>query len=329
MKPTIAVLLGDASGIGPEMAVKLLARPGNCEAAQLLLIADPLALESGERIAGQRLDPVRVDSLDALRFKPGRPSLLAQDTLQGRAPVLGESSEHSGRAAFEALQLATDAVRRKRVNGIVFAPFNKHSLRLGGLTQEDELRYMQERLDVSGFVCEFNITGKLWTSRVTSHVPLRDVASLITGPAIHDAVRIIRDALRSAGVAAPRIAVSGLNPHAGDGGSIGREEIDIIEPAVRALQGQGIDARGPYSPDTVFIGARRGDFDAVVSMYHDQGQIAMKLMGFEQGVTLHGGLPVPVATCASGSAFDIAGKGVANVEGLQRAFELCVRMARP
>ncbi|MBS0455311.1 MAG: 4-hydroxythreonine-4-phosphate dehydrogenase PdxA [Proteobacteria bacterium] len=329
MKPTIAVLLGDASGIGPEMAVKLLARPHNREAANLLLIADPLALQSGERIAQHQLDVLRLDSLDALRFEQGRVSLLVQDTMQGRAPTLGESNAHSGRAAFEALQLACDGVRRKKVDGIVFAPFNKHSLRLGGLTQEDELRHMQERLDVHGFVCEFNITGKLWTSRVTSHVPLRDVASLITGPAIHDAVHIIDDALRGAGVAAPRIAVSGLNPHAGDGGSIGREEIEVIEPAVLALQGQGIDARGPYSPDTVFIGARRGDFDAVVSMYHDQGQIAMKLMGFEQGVTLHGGLPVPVATSASGSAFDIAGKGVANVEGLQRAFELCVRMARP
>ena len=327
MKPRIALLLGDPGGIGPEMAVKLLARAQNLEAAELLLIADPLVLESGERIAGQRLDPLRLESLDALRFEPGRPSLLVQDTLQGRPPVLGESNAHSGKASFEAMQLATEAVRRKRVQGIVFAPLNKHSLRLGGLAHEDELRYMQERFEVPGFVCEFNITGSLWTSRVTSHVPLKEVASLITGPAVRDAVHIIRDALASAGVKAPRIAVSGLNPHAGDGGSIGREEIEVIEPAVRALQSEGIDARGPYSPDTVFIGARRGDFDAVVSMYHDQGQIAMKLMGFEEGVTLHGGLPVPVATCASGSAFDIAGKGVANVEGLQRAFDLCVRMA--
>jgi len=328
MKPRIALLLGDPSGIGPEMAVKLLARAQNLEAAELLLIADPLVLQSGEHIAGQRLDPLRLESLDALRFEPGRPSLLVQNTMQGRPPVLGESNVHSGKASFEAMQLATEAVRRKQVQGIVFAPLNKHSLRLGGLQHEDELRYMQERFDVPGFVCEFNITASLWTSRVTSHVPLKEVASLITGPAVQDAVHIICDALVSAGVKAPRIAVSGLNPHAGDGGSIGREEIEIIEPAVRALQSQGIDARGPYSPDTVFIGARRGDFDAVVSMYHDQGQIAMKLLGFEQGVTLHGGLPVPVATSASGSAFDIAGKGVATVEGLQRAFDLCVRMAQ-
>ena len=160
-------------------------------------------------------------------------------------------------------------------------------------------------------------------------MPLRDVAALITPEAVADAVLIIDRALRQAGVARPRIAVSGLNPHAGDGGSIGREEIELIAPAVQRLQAEGLDARGPYSPDTVFIAARRGDFDAVVSMYHDQGQIAMKLMGFERGVTLHGGLPVPVATSASGSAYDIAGRGIAHVEGLQAAFDLCVAMAAP
>ena len=328
MNPRIAVLLGDPSGIGPEMTVKLLRRARNLEAADVLLIGDPLVLASGERIAGERLDPLKLQGLDGLRFEPGRASLLVQETMGGMPPLLGESNAHSGRASFEAMELATEAVRRGLVAGIVFAPLNKHSLRLGGLTHEDELRYMQERFDVPGFVCEFNITGSLWTSRVTSHVPLREVADLITSEGVQDAVRIIRGALRSAGVEVPRIAVSGLNPHAGDGGSIGQEEIEVIEPAVRALQAQGIDARGPFSPDTVFIGARRGDFDAVVSMYHDQGQIAMKLLGFEQGVTLHGGLPVPVATSASGSAFDIAGKGIANVEGLQHAFDLCVRMSR-
>jgi 4-hydroxythreonine-4-phosphate dehydrogenase len=143
---------------------------------------------------------------------------------------------------------------------------------LGGLTQADELRHLLQAMGVDSFVCEFNITQGLWTSRVTSHVLLCEMAELITEQGI------------------------------GDGGSIGREEIDLIAPAVQRLQATGLDARRPYSPDTVFIAARRGDFDAVVSMYHVQGQIAMKLMGFERGVTLHGGLPVPVATSASGSA---------------------------
>ncbi|MEO8655012.1 MAG: 4-hydroxythreonine-4-phosphate dehydrogenase PdxA [Ramlibacter sp.] len=327
-KPRIAILLGDPSGIGPEMAVKLLSQPANREAGEVLLIADPAVLDSGLRIAGTQLDVLAVESLETVRFEPGRVSLLARDWLQGKQLVLGESNADSGRASFLALALATEAVDRRMVDGLVFAPLNKHSLRLGGLTQEDELRYMQERLSVPGFVCEFNITQGLWTSRVTSHVPIREVAALITGQGVADAVRIIDAALRQAGVARPRIAVSGLNPHAGDGGSIGMEEIEIIGPAVARLQAQGLDVRGPFSPDTIFIPARRGDFDAVVSMYHDQGQIAMKLMGFEQGVTLHGGLPVPVATSASGSAFDIAGRGIARAEGLQHAFDLCVRMAR-
>ncbi|WP_326538906.1 4-hydroxythreonine-4-phosphate dehydrogenase PdxA [Pseudorhodoferax sp.] len=325
-KPRIAVLLGDPSGVGPEMAVKLLARERNRAQAEILLIADSAALASGQAIAGQQLDPLRVDHLDAVRHEGGRITLLPCDALGG-PPVLGESNEASGRASMRALDLAIDAVRAGRAEAILFAPLNKHSLRLGGLVHEDELRHLQERFGVRGFTSEFNLTGALWTSRVTSHIPLKDVAAHITGEGVADAVRLIDGALRRAGVAKPRIAVSGLNPHAGDGGSIGMEEIEIIAPAVQRLRAEGLDARGPYSPDTVFIGARRGDVDAVVSMYHDQGQIAMKLMGFEKGVTLHGGLPVPVATSASGSAFDIAGRGIAQIEGLQEAFDLCVRMA--
>jgi 4-hydroxythreonine-4-phosphate dehydrogenase len=327
VKPRIAVLLGDASGVGPEMACKLLADASVRNAAEPLLIADPAALASGARIASVELPFARVESLDAAA-PSGRIAWLAYDALHGADPVLGTSNAASGACAMRALELATDAVASGAVQGIVFAPFNKHALRLGGLDEEDELRWMAKRWRVPGFVCEFNITGALWTSRVTSHVPLREVADLIDERTIGEAVRIIDAALKRAGIAAPRIAVSGLNPHAGDGGSIGREEIEVIEPAVKALQAAGLDARGPYSPDTVFIAARRGDYDAVVSMYHDQGQIAMKLMGFESGVTLHGGLPVPVATPASGSAFDIAGHGIARIDGLRAAFELCARMAR-
>ncbi len=328
MKPTVAVLLGDAGGVGPEMALKLLARDANRQAAQVLLIGSADLLADAERITGLALDPLRCDDAQAVRFEPGRVSWLPTEGLGGPL-VRGQATEAAGVEAMRCLDLAADAARQGRVQAIVFAPLNKHALRMGGLQQEDELRHLQQRFAVDGFVCEFNITGSLWTSRVTSHVPLRDVAALITPEAVADAVLIIDRALRQAGVARPRIAVSGLNPHAGDGGSIGREEIELIAPAVQRLQAEGLDARGPYSPDTVFIAARRGDFDAVVSMYHDQGQIAMKLMGFERGVTLHGGLPVPVATSASGSAYDIAGRGIAHVEGLQAAFDLCVAMAAP
>jgi 4-hydroxythreonine-4-phosphate dehydrogenase len=325
-RPRIAVLMGDAAGVGPEMAVKLLARDANLETADIVLVASDSVLAGGERIAGIRLATVRSENIDALRVEPGRITHVVQPD-RGDAP-LAECSAAAGAAVLQALAAATDLVRAGRVDAILFAPMNKHSLRLAGMLEEDELRYMQKRFGVEGFVCEFNITEGLWTSRVTSHVPIREVADLVTQQAVCDAVRIIDEAVRRAGIARPRIAVAGLNPHAGDGGSIGREEIEVIAPAVESLQREGLLASGPWSPDTVFIGARRGDFDAVVSMYHDQGQIAMKLMGFEQGVTLHGGLPVPVATSASGSAFDIAGRNVARIDGLQHAFDLCVRMAR-
>ena len=325
-RPRVAVLLGDPGGVGPEMAVKLLARPENLSAADVVLIGDAPSLAAGERVAGVTLATLPVASIGALRFEPGRVTHLALPGSDPAAP-LGQSTAAAGAAALNALAAATDAAREGTIGGIVFAPLNKHSLRLGGMAHEDELRYMQDRFGVESFVCEFNITDRLWTSRVTSHVPLKEVAALITPQAVRDAVRIIDGALRRAGIARPRIAVSGLNPHAGDGGSIGLEELEIIGPTVQALRAEGVDATGPWSPDTVFIAARRGDFDAVVSMYHDQGQIAMKLMGFERGVTLHGGLPVPVATSASGSAFDIAGQGIAQIEGLQHAFDLCVRMA--
>ena len=325
--PRLAVLLGDPGGVGPEMGVKLLAQQSNVLAAELLLIAAPSVLAAGERIAKTTLDTVKITRGEPLRYVPGRITHLVLDEPRSGAAALGACSVAAGEAALEALTVATQLAREGAVNGIVFAPLNKHSLRLAGMQEEDELRYMQELFGVEGFTCEFNITDNLWTSRVTSHVPLRDVADLITQEAVADAVHILDRALRRSGIARPRIAVSGLNPHAGDGGSIGREEIEVIAPAVERLKRDGVEASGPWSPDTVFIAARRGDFDAVVSMYHDQGQIAMKLMGFERGVTLHGGLPVPVATSASGSAFDIAGKGIARVAGLQHAFELCARMA--
>jgi 4-hydroxythreonine-4-phosphate dehydrogenase len=320
------VLLGDPNGIGPEIGVKLLARAATYSAADVLIYTDPSILAEGERVAGARIEVART-APGAVTVAPGRPTLVTMDLIEAAKITPGRATEEGGRAALAALDAAADAARRGDVDGIVFAPLNKHALRLAGLEHEDELRYLQSKFGVDGFVSEFNITGALWTSRVTSHIPLRDVADAITAQGVVDAVDIADRYLKAAGVAKPRIAVAGLNPHAGDGGSIGREEIDIIAPAVERARSAGVDARGPLSPDTLFLAARRGDFDAVVSMYHDQGQIAMKLMGFDSGVTLHGGLPVPVATCASGTAFDIVGRNTANSAGLEQAFDLAVRIA--
>jgi 4-hydroxythreonine-4-phosphate dehydrogenase len=166
------------------------------------------------------------------------------------------------------------------------------------------------------------------TTRVTSHIRLKDVVANIDQRGILRAVELAESTLKRTGLARPSIAVAALNPHAGDNGKFGREEIEIIEPAIRACQQKQMDVSGPWPSDTVFLKAQRGEVDAVVTMYHDQGQIAIKLLGFERGVTVAGGLPVAVATPAHGTAFDIAGQNKANASAIRQAFDLLLRMAQ-
>ena len=339
--PRIALLAGDPNGIGPEMLVKLVDRVRGTIDARLLLVASAAALQAGGAVAQRRIEPPSIGlapvspggglprPLDAwARADGARGDLAWLEMADPHAADIepGQMTAKAGLHVLDSLALAARLAREHLVDGVVFAPLNKGAMRLAGLVAEDEMRHLQQLLGVDDFVCEFNVTGELWTSRVTSHIPLAKVASAIDERGVRDAIAIIDRYLRATGMAAPRIAVAGLNPHAGDGGTMGDEEIRIIGPAVKRMQAEGIDARGPLPADTIFVAARRGDFDAVVSMYHDQGQIAMKLLGFDSGVTVLGGLPVPFTTCASGTAFDIVGRGVANIEGLAHALDINRRM---
>ena len=300
-KPRLAFFVGDPNGIGPELAAKLLASP-QIGKADVQVFGDA------------RLLPPKVQ----FETVPG---------LEEKALTPGQANAAAGRWVIEALKQMARAAREQQVDGIVFAPLNKQAMKLGGLQHHDEQHLFAAELQAKGYSVEFNVIDQLWTSRVTSHIPLKDVAGAITQQGIVDAVRIIDQALKRGGTGWPRIAVAGLNPHAGEGGTMGREEIELIAPAVEQARREGIEALGPFPADTVFVAARRGDFDAVVTMYHDQGQIAMKLMGFDRGVTVLGGLPVPIATCAHGTAYDIVGKNQANIVPLTNAFELAARMA--
>jgi 4-hydroxythreonine-4-phosphate dehydrogenase len=227
---------------------------------------------------------------------------------------------------LDALRLALDFARRGEVDAICFAPLNKAALRAGGMTEEDELRWFARMLNHAGPCGEFNVLEGLWTSRVTSHVALKEVAALLTPARVAEAIVMLHDALRLAGLASPRIGVCGLNPHNGDHGNYGREEIDVIAPGIAMAAVRGVSSDGPYPADTIFVRAKGGAFDGVVTMYHDQGQIAMKLMGFERGVTVQGGLPVVITTPAHGTAYDIVGQGVANAQAMRNALALAARM---
>ncbi|HYF21474.1 MAG TPA: 4-hydroxythreonine-4-phosphate dehydrogenase PdxA, partial [Ramlibacter sp.] len=232
-----------------------------------------------------------------------------------------------GASVLQVLDRCMDAALAREVDAICFAPLNKHAMKQGGLKHEDELHHFAEYLGVTGYFCEFNTLDGLWTSRISSHVPLKDVPALLTRERIVEATTLIHRSLQASGVAQPRVAVAGLNPHNGEGGTCGREEIDVIEPAVRELNAAGLPVVGPFSPDTIFLKARDGGLDAIVTMYHDQGQIALKLLGFSRGVTVQGGLPIPITTPAHGTAYDIAGQGRADVTATANAFAIAARMA--
>ena len=333
-KPRIVTVLGDPAGIGPELVGRLLADPATTAQADLLLLADDAELQRGMDLAGQRTAVQRVASLDDADFSrtPANTPLL----VDFRGDTRGEfqrsvSTEAGGRYSLDTLALGLSAVRRGRADAMLFAPLNKHSLHLAGMRTSDELHWFAEQLKFDGPVCEFNVLDGLWTSRVTSHIALRQVAEQITAEGVTRGIELIATAMAGAGITQPRIAVCGLNPHNGDNGSFGREELDVIGPAVEAARSRGIPVQGPFAADTIFLkvqGEQR-QYDGVVTMYHDQGQIAMKLMGFERGVTVQGGLPMPITTPAHGTAYDIAGKGVANPGAMKNAFELACRMAQP
>ncbi len=188
------------------------------------------------------------------------------------------------------------------------------------------MRWFEDILGCHTYTGELNVLDTLWTSRVTSHVALKHVSELLTPEGVADAANLITVSLKASGKAAPRVAVCGLNPHNGDNGNYGSEEINIIAPGVALAQSRGIAVDGPFPADTIFVRAKNGHYDAIVTMYLDQGQIAMKLMGFERGVTVQGGLPIPVTTPAHGTAYDIAGQSIANVGATKNAFNLACRM---
>jgi len=326
-KPVVAVSFGDASGIGPELVAKLLARPEALAAAHIVLVGDPWVWMQGQGVAGTNTELKTIRDWHEARDSDGAPMLLETDTVAAADIVPAQVTAAAGKGARIALTACLEAAQRGDADAICFAPLNKLAMKKGGMAFEDELHFFADYLGVKDYFCEFNTLGTLWTSRISSHIPLADIPKYVTRERIQAAARLTYQTLRRAGFAQPRVAVAALNPHGGEGGTCGREEIDIIEPAVKALNAEGLPIQGPFPADTIFLKARDGLLDSIVTMYHDQGQVAVKLLGFERGVTVQGGLPVPITTPAHGTAFDITGQGKANPEAMIQAFLLAAKMA--
>ena len=326
--PVVALTLGDPAGIGSELIAKLLARPQIDQQANIVLVGDPWLWAEGQKIAGVEIATVAVPGFAAVRSRQdvATPAFLAMQTVSRDQVNRGIAASAGGTSVLKILDSCMGAALRNEIDAICFAPLNKQAMKLGGLKHEDELHHFAEYLGVKGYFCEFNTLKGLWTSRISSHVPLADVPRYIEKSRIISAATLIYRSMQANGIQAPRVAVAGFNPHNGDGGTCGREEIDVIAPAVQALNDAGLPIVGPYPADTIFLKAKAGELDAIVTMYHDQGQIAIKLMGFSQGVTVQGGLPIPITTPAHGTAYDIAGLGKANVDATANAFDIACRM---
>jgi 4-hydroxythreonine-4-phosphate dehydrogenase len=325
-RPTLALAMGDPSGISLELVAKLLADAEVRAAANFIVVGDASALAAGARIAKLDVElPTWNESQGEPDFAKGA-VLLDLGHVDPSSIATGESSEVGGRFALTNFRKALQLARARMADAVTFTPFNKRAMRLAHPGYIDEIEIVSEELE-GGPGREFNVLPKIWNARVTSHVPLSEVASRIKRQAVVDALVLTDRCMRGAGFERPRIAVAALNPHAGDGGNFGHEDDGEIAPAVSDARARGIVCDGPFPSDTVFLRALRGEFDGVQTMYHDQGQIAIKLLGFEEGVTLIGGYSVPVCTPAHGTAYDIVGKGIANAGASKAAMLLASRLA--
>lgn len=324
-KPVIALLLGDAAGVGPEIVAKMLVSGEATKYCRPLLLGDRRVLADAFQLIGGEV-PVKEVGEEQIGTHP-EPELLHLPHPELAAVRRGELNTSCGAACVEMIIKAVELYRRGKVQGICYAPLNKGALQKADPTAKSELHLFVKLLGHEGTHGELNMLDNIWTTRVTSHIPLSQVSASLTREDVLAHIELLDKTLRRAGFASPRIGVAAVNPHGGEGGLCGREEIDVIRPAMEEAAAEGIVCAGLYPADILFIKAFNGEMDGVVTMYHDQGQIALKLKGFERGVTIAGGLDVPITTCAHGTAYDIAWLNRAGTGSLANALHMASVMA--
>lgn len=326
-KPVIGLMLGDMTGIGPEICARLLASGSVNQVARIVVVGDARVLELGMRDADVHFGYRTHRTIEEVRWPAETLPLIDLGNVDPSRIKRGEVSEESGRISGETLKYMIELALLGKLDGICFAPLNKMALHRGGWKFSDEHQMFAKLTRHTGVFGEMNVIPEFATFRVTSHIALRKAVDLISPQRIADVVQLADRTLRAMGHPSPRIAVAALNPHGGENGLFGDEEIRIIRPAVEELRASGVGVTGPVPADTLFLRAKRGEFDGVVMMYHDQGQIATKLLGFNKGVTVTAGMDTVFATPAHGTAFDIVGQGKADPGGLEYALRLAAKLA--
>ncbi len=326
MKPRIAITMGDPAGIGPEIIVKALQEASVWAVCRPIVIGDAGQLERAAGLLRTAVSVIPVASMIEAEGPERRVVVLQTGRVPADLP-LGRVSAEGGEVAYQCVVRAAELARRGEVAAICTAPLNKEALQAAGHRYPGHTELLGELTGRKDFAMVL-IGPDLRVAHVSTHVGLRKAIEQVAREREETVIAVAAELLRRIGIPAPRIAVCGLNPHAGEHGLFGEGEDDReIAPAVEAMRARGYDVQGPLPADTVFYRARRGDFDLVVAQYHDQGHVAMKVLGLEGGVNVTAGLPILRTSVDHGTAFDIAGKGVADHRGMVEAIRLAATLA--
>jgi 4-hydroxythreonine-4-phosphate dehydrogenase len=324
----VAVTMGDPTGVGPEIVAKVFAdADADAGPHRAVVVGDVTMMRRAVDLLGVplRVNPV-AGPADA-RFEPGTVDVVAATELPADLPY-GVVDARGGGAAYEYVRRAVELALADEVHAVATAPLNKEAMHLAGHRYPGHTELLAELTGVRDYAMML-VTDDLRVIHVSTHVALEEAIRRVQPERELTVIRLADRSLKLLGVEHPRVAVAGLNPHAGEAGLFGTQDRDAIAPAVEAAQAEGIDASGPWPPDTVFMQARRGRFDIVVVQYHDQGHIPIKLMGFDTGVNVTVGLPFFRTSVDHGTAFDIAGTGRADHASMRAALDLAASLARP
>jgi len=324
-KPIIGITMGDAAGVGPEIILKSFDHDVVHETSRSFVIGDASILERAKQFTGSTKTIRRIASPSEATFARDSIDCLDLGLLTAELP-LGEVSPQAGDAAFQYLAKAIELANTGDIDAICTAPLNKEALQKGGHMYPGHTEILADLTGTKEYSMMLSAPN-LKVIHVTTHVGIVDAINMITPERVLHVIQLANDTLKKAGTESPKIAVCGINPHAGENGLFGYgEEEEKVIPAVEQAQKQGIDVQGPLPADTLFFRTVRGDFDIVVAMYHDQGHAPVKVLGLEAGVNITVGLPIIRTSVDHGTAFDIAGTGIADenslVEALRQAVEL-------
>ncbi|MBA7675027.1 D-erythronate 4-phosphate dehydrogenase [subsurface metagenome] len=326
-RPLLAITMGDAAGSGPEIVTKALVDLQTRAVCRPVVIGDAATMRAALKVTGVLGEIRAIAKLSEALFRNGIIEVIDLHNIQLDRLTRGQVDPMAGKAAFEYIKLAADLALDGRCDAIVTSAINKEALNKAGYHYDGHTQLLAELCGAPD-VAMMLVSGQLRITHVTTHVSLRQAIEQVRPERILTVLRLTNEALRQMGIDEPRIAMAGLNPHAGESGLFGDEELKYITPAIEAARCQGMDIVGPFPPDSVFLRTSEGQFDAAIAMYHDQGHIAIKMLGIAQGVNVTLGLPIIRTSVDHGTVFGKAGKGTADPTSLIQAIKLATVMYR-